>query len=241
MIVCHTHRFIFIKTRKTASSSIEIALSRACGEADILTPLSASRGEEDLRQSEGGFGPANHHKPLAAHRSLKEWRRLLLRGQRASFGPHMTASQVRELVGAEVWDSYLKISVERNPWDRALSRYWWQRQRWEEQDRTDFPSLSDYLAWLEHNKPHWLSSWGHYTIGDEIAVDRMLFYEDLANGLLDLGFELGLGGLFRLPEKQAKGGFRRDPRPYSEVLSGADRERIGRLCRREIAAFSYRF
>lgn len=241
MIVCHSHRFIFIKTRKTAGSSAEIALSRACGEEDTVTPLSAERGEEELRRAEGGFGPANHRKPIGAHRGLKEWRRLLLRGQRAAYGPHLTAPEVRDLFGAKVWENYLKVSVERNPWDRALSRYWWQRERWEEQGRTDFPPLSDYLAWLERYKPHWLSNWGHYTIGDEVAVDRMLFYEDLESGLIVLGEELGLGDLFRLPEKRAKGGFRRDHRAYGEVLSDDDRERIERLCRREIAAFGYRF
>ena len=44
MIVSHKHKFIFLKTKKTAGTSIELALSPFCGDSDILAPL-ARRGE----------------------------------------------------------------------------------------------------------------------------------------------------------------------------------------------------
>jgi hypothetical protein len=40
VIISHKHRFIYIKTRKTASTSLEIALSAFCGPDDILTKFS---------------------------------------------------------------------------------------------------------------------------------------------------------------------------------------------------------
>ena len=43
MIVSHKHKFIFLKTKKTAGTSIELALSRLCGPADVITPLTADR------------------------------------------------------------------------------------------------------------------------------------------------------------------------------------------------------
>ena len=42
MIVSHKNRFIFLKTRKTAGSSIEIALSKHCGPEDIITKIAPS-------------------------------------------------------------------------------------------------------------------------------------------------------------------------------------------------------
>ena len=39
MIICHTHKFIFLKTRKTGGTSVEIALSGCCDETDIITPV----------------------------------------------------------------------------------------------------------------------------------------------------------------------------------------------------------
>lgn len=39
MIVSHKHQLIFIKNGKTAGTSIEVFLSRVCGEFDIVTPI----------------------------------------------------------------------------------------------------------------------------------------------------------------------------------------------------------
>jgi len=39
MILSHKYKFIFIKTTKTAGTSLEVALSRYCGKDDIITPI----------------------------------------------------------------------------------------------------------------------------------------------------------------------------------------------------------
>jgi len=39
MIISHEHKFIFLKTKKTAGTSIELALSELCGLDDVITPL----------------------------------------------------------------------------------------------------------------------------------------------------------------------------------------------------------
>jgi hypothetical protein len=39
MILSHDRRLIFIKTQKTAGSSLELSLSQICGPTDIITPL----------------------------------------------------------------------------------------------------------------------------------------------------------------------------------------------------------
>ena len=54
MIASHAHRFIFLKTRKTAGTSVEIALSKACGPDDVITVTSPE--DEELRTAAGGRG-----------------------------------------------------------------------------------------------------------------------------------------------------------------------------------------
>jgi hypothetical protein len=49
MIISHDHKFIFIKSKKTAGTSIELALRPLCGREDIIAPVR----EEDEPMSAG--------------------------------------------------------------------------------------------------------------------------------------------------------------------------------------------
>ena len=58
MIVSHAHRFIFIKTQKTAGTAMEVALSAICGPDDIITPIQT--WIEGERREHAGRGPQNY-------------------------------------------------------------------------------------------------------------------------------------------------------------------------------------
>ena len=62
MIVSHHRKFIFIKPKKVAGTSLEIALSKHCDQNDILTPF----GEEDenYRASLGYVTSRNYKTPI---------------------------------------------------------------------------------------------------------------------------------------------------------------------------------
>ena len=101
MIISHKYKFIFLKTGKTAGTSIEIALSKFCGSEDIITPIS----EEEIRKELGYRCPQNYLP--------------------AGFYNHIPAIKVKKLIGDEIWHSYYKFCFERNPWDRFISLYYW--------------------------------------------------------------------------------------------------------------------
>lgn len=42
----------------------------------------------------------------------------------AGFRRHQPASSIRGKVDEKVWNEYFKFTIERNPWDKTLSRYW---------------------------------------------------------------------------------------------------------------------
>jgi hypothetical protein len=61
MLVMHDVGPIFVRTRKTAGTSVEIALSRHASQRDIITSLSPR--DEALRAREAGGAPQHHLRP----------------------------------------------------------------------------------------------------------------------------------------------------------------------------------
>ncbi len=55
MIISHQYKFIFIKTIKTAGTSIEVFLSQVCGPNDILTPIYPHVDPHVARNYEGFY------------------------------------------------------------------------------------------------------------------------------------------------------------------------------------------
>ena len=84
---------------------------------------------------------------------------------------------MRSVVGREVWDSYFKFAVERNPWDRQVSNYFHRQSRHASKQEFERYITSPIYRQLHHVR---LNNWGIYTINNEIAVDAMIRYENLA-------------------------------------------------------------
>jgi len=97
MIVSHKFKFIFIKTRKTAGSSIERKLQPYLGPEDIL-----SGSEQD--------GTPRQNFPLNGKGHIG-WKTILDKGY----------------VTPEQWNTYFKFCVERNSYDKAVSDWLYHR------------------------------------------------------------------------------------------------------------------
>ena len=214
MIVSHAHRFIFLKTRKTAGTSVEIALSTVAGADDVITPVSPT--DEELRLSVGGRGPQNNESPPLRRKAFN----------------HMPAKMTRNLVGADVWGRYRKLAIERNPWDAVVSLYFWRFRNEEAPPFGEFVQrpLIEKLA---------LQNAQTYRIDGAIAVDRVLRYESLAEDFGAVWAELSLPGEPELP--RAKGGARPARAPYQSMYDDAARERVGSVFAAAIADFGYTF
>ena len=228
MIVSHKHKFIFIKTAKTAGTSIEIALSEFLGDDDVITVISEE--DEAMRQELGFRGPQNTRIPMRRY-TLADWKRALRSRKPLHYFNHMPASRVRHYVGEEVWNSYFVFCFERNPYDKAISRYFWRTKR-----EAVRPSLADYLRNTRHTL---ISDWHLYTIDDEVAVDFVGRYERMEEDLEKVRQRIGLPSKLVLP--RAKGAYRQDRRHYSDFLSADERALIESECAREFEEFGYTF
>jgi hypothetical protein len=227
MIVSHRHRFIFVRTRKTGGTSVEIALSKFCGPDDVIT-----RDADDALRRELGYpGPQNDDGiPLRAY-TFSEWRRLLTRGERARFKNHTPAERIRALVGESVWRDYYKFAIERNPWDKAISLYYWRTR-----EMNPRPPLLEFLRGVGARS---LSNAHIYLIDGTPAVDRIIEYSNLDDELERLRQRLGLSEPLALP--RAKASHRAERSHYSQMIGPAERALIDAACAREIALLGYRF
>lgn len=229
MIVSHRYRFIFLKTAKTAGTSIELALSRFLGPDDIITPVSAE--DESLRKQLGGIGPQNYQQP---HNASKHWlNRLRQTFSKQAFYNHMPAAEVRALVGEHIWGTYFRFCVERNPFERAVSLYYWCCRKGPRPPISQFLQSPRIQLLTQRGIQIYMSGSG------QMLVDRILRYENLAAELETVRMRLGLPEPLLLPN--AKGGLRPAQQHYSELLSSDDRRIIERQFCRELELFQYRW
>jgi len=228
MIVSHKHKFIFLKTSKTAGTSVEIALSKFCGPDDIITPVSSR--DEKTRKELGYPGPQNHTSSLWGYLLVDIIKMIGKRRKKIRFYNHIPARKVKAYVGKEVWDSYYKFCIERNPWDRMVSFYYWRCQT------ETRPTISEFIS---SKTPKILKKRGAgvYTIKKKIVVDKICKFENLVDDLEEVRKHLGIPEKLELP--RAKAGFRKDKRNYRDILSEKDRVKIAKMFEKEIEFLDY--
>lgn len=232
MIICHRHKFIFLKTEKTAGTAIEAALSELCGPEDVITPF-----REESEGDRKGRGPQNYRidHPLKPHRPL--WRKLFMRPERyyhpsIGYYEHMPAWRVRAYVGDEIWRQYFKFAFVRNPWDRQISQYLYKTK-----SRTPRPSLDRFMA---RKKRAYVTSYEIYTIEGEVAVDYVGRYESLDEDFKTALARAGVETKLEIPRSNVTPGRDRDL-AYQSYYTPRTRGLVADWYAREIDLFGYEF
>jgi hypothetical protein len=230
MIISHKHKFIFIKTEKTAGTSIELALSKICGSEDIITPISPA--DEIKRKELNVRGPQNYFIPYKKYKKL-DWAKLLIQGKRAVMYNHMSAEDIKNVVGKKIWNKYYKFSFERNPWDKAVSWFYWKMKKVNKKITID--------EFIDLGIAGKVKGFDLYTIGGVLAVDDIFKYEDLNKSMNIISKKIHLDQELKLPNYIAKGRNVNDKRPYNKILSENAKNKIALYSAREINLMNYKF
>jgi len=119
-IVCFKHNFIFIKTAKTAGTSIEIDLSSVVGANAIVTPIFPIEGTHHPRN----YQATDSQDP---------------------FFNHMPASLIRKQIGRARYERMMSFCVEREPVEKCISHFHMRRNSPQHNSNRRYP-----LNWDEY-------------------------------------------------------------------------------------------
>lgn len=205
MIISHSRKFIFIKTRKTAGSSVQKVLWQFC----------------DPYQDEAT-------------------------GDDFPGDPHVKAVNIKGSLGQKMWDDYFKFTIERNPWDKVVSLFWWVKVIYNMPDNFRdwcLRSGENMLRGRIHRDYYFPTDWGHYTQTNEVIVDFIMGYESLRYDFDELmNFNLHLPWDSEKDElPKLKNDVNPHNKPYYSYYDDEMQQLVADVFKHEIGYFLYKF
>lgn len=204
-IISHKYKLIFLKTRKTAGSSIEASLARYCGPEDIVsTSVDAEKHGISKKTNDvikfsnlGASGWQYYLQSVFSHSlqrimkfKLPEKRKLVPR-----YIQHMPALELQCLIGTKLWNDYYKVCFERNPYDRLVSFYYWRMKRFKmDCSFNDFARavLTGSSSQQKQLGAQYFSNRPFYLDKAEVVVDFIGKYENLNEDLTHICSKCGI-------------------------------------------------
>ncbi len=162
MLVSHTHKFIFLKTRKTAGTSVE----------NYFIPYCMGPSEkpdtflDSAYVSSAGIIGKRGAKPDPG--GLQFWN-------------HMSARRLRKALGRDIWDSYFRFSTMRNPFEKIISMFFFRRNK--EQGDQSHPETvrKEFNSWCV--EMGFAVDRGIYFINGEYVLDDVVRVESIENDM----------------------------------------------------------
>lgn len=213
MLICNSNKFIFVKTKKTAGSTVESII--VDNFFDLQTDVCTGSKIDGTPRI--GIGPK-------------------LAGQPDG---HRPWNMIRDMVGSTTWNSYYKFTIERNPWEKVVSEYFWKIEREPKLNQVSFEYFVDNILGSWYAAPQ---DWSLYANQDGLQVDKVIQYSDLANSLVSLfndQFNLPLT-LQMVEGTRKKSGYRK--KHYTEMYDSQRLiDKVALLFDNEIRYFNYKF
>lgn len=152
---------------------------------------------------------------------------------------HLLARQIKEEIDTNIFNSYWKFSVVRNPWDKIISQYFYTQKK----PRIlsflgveEIKSLEEYLELISKKKyVQWEEQWKFlYDDNKECLVDdvyRFEFFKEIAINIYQkLNLPLTILHLNKTNHKH-----------YSEYYTSETKEMVAEMYATDILTFNYEF
>ena len=241
VLVSHRKRFIYLKTEKTAGTSVETFFEPYCFPEGAWT--------ESLRR-DATVGPEG----IVGRRAFG---RTEVGAEPPAWFNHMPAAQIRAQLGNDVWASYFKFANIRNPFDKLVSAFHMLkanaaqepalfrfrrriaglRGRGQPLDRARGRSeIEQFRGWVSHGGH--MNDRDAYVIDGEVCVDYFIRYEHLNEDVLHVCELLGVAsGQMALPRHRTD--TRHHRIPVRDYYDGATERTVRKRYALEFELFGY--
>jgi hypothetical protein len=215
VLISHSNKFIFIKTIKTASTSVETFFERYCnGKGDVI----GCRG--------GNISP---NKGTSECKISNTPKNAIIDGK-IGWYHHMPPKRIIDKLGEKTWNNHFKFTTVRNPWDAMVSLYFFM----------GIEKGIEFKEWVKKYRVP-LGNWKKYTLNDKVCVDFFIRYENLIEDVKKVIAHLNLDipEDFKLPSHHSN--FRKEKKHYSEYYDEETKKIVYELNKKEIDYFGYIF
>ena len=177
MIISHKYKFIFIKTRKTAGTTIEYNISKYLGKYDIIPPSNQS-----IYLSQNYIYDTKISKFLKKVKLTKIGRTF-----EKKFTEHEHAFDLKKKINKNFFDNYFKFCVEREPVDKCISYYFMRK------NASTSTTIKQNMTWDDFvQKKRFPVDSNMYSYGNKLLVDKIIKYENLENELTEILNDRGI-------------------------------------------------
>ena len=171
MIISHTKKFIFIKTNKTASTSLQVFLSQFLDKnIDIIS--------KDLE---------SENKKIFEISGIKDknWdffkNKFFFKNKKKFFKHDTSIEEIINFYGKKKLINYYKITVVRNPFDQILSSFNWHNHFRKVYKNKEALPINELIG--KYSKDFFEREKKKLLFNDKIFFDQILKYESLENDL----------------------------------------------------------
>lgn len=213
MIISHKYGFILLRPRKTGGTSLEAMISPYLGQYDVFSGL---KEEIDLPDT------VKNHK----------------NGEQYVSG-HQSINDVRVVLPLDLLNSYNKISMIRNPWDRLVSMYFFRNEIFEKDyNICNFNHFISSDIWKDGKfKIHTVDEF--LSLDNKIYCDMFIRYENYDNDV-DSFFKL-----YNIPIQKNKLRLKSNYRPnslnYRDLYDNISKDIVEEYFQSDIKMFNYKF
>ena len=205
VLVSHEYKFIYIKNKKVAGSSVESFFGKYC-----IDPKKDYQYKDGINEHIDNFGIIGSR--TSGCKDSDKWKN------------HKKAKDIKNDLGKEKFDEYLKFCVIRNPYDKMVSLYFYQRSN---------------LSFKEFVKINDCNNLNLHFINGKSVCNYFIRYEYLEEDIITLCKKLKIDSydLSFLPKHKSE--FRKNKKHWSEYYDNETKKIVYNKHKEEFELFHY--